>query len=369
MKKTVIYNFFFGLVWIVNPSAWTAEVIETKLHSDILNKETNIAAIIPTGFNSDEAYPALYLLHGLGGNYRNWIDATDLKNYAENYNFFIVMPDAGKSWYLDSPVVPESQYESYIVEELVPFINTWYNAQNSSYRAICGTSMGGHGAVLLALRHPEIFDAASSLSGALDITAHPDWGDVWGLDSLLSTFEANPENWRENCCYDVLENYSPHFKLFFDCGDADPFVLQDNRRFAARCDSLGIDHLYEEYAGEHKWIYWDSRIEKHLHFHQQNYELTSVKHQNAESVKTNAWPNPFNSNVTITINEPLLSSTVSIYNVYGQKVKSLSVASGQQNVVQWNGANDLGIQSPSGIYFLAFETTTGVKSVKLNYVR
>jgi S-formylglutathione hydrolase FrmB len=369
MRKYFLHIFILFLFDVLSLSAKPVRVVTIGRYSDVLDKMMETAVIAPADLTSEDSYPVLFLLHGLGGNYRNWLEVTDILSYAENYNFVIVLPDAGKSWYLDSPVVAESHYESYVINELVPQIDAWHGMTKSSYRGICGTSMGGHGAVLLALRHPDVFDAASSLSGALDITAHPEWGGVWSLDSLLNPYDMNPEHWHHNCCYDLIENFQPQFKLFFDCGDADPFVLHDNRRFAARCDSLGIAHLYDEYPGEHKWTFWDQRIQKHLDFHQQNAETTGVKHGLYDTDTASAWPNPFNSHVTISISEPLSNSSVSIYNIYGQKIKSLPAIRSHQQDISWNGRNDFGYSVPSGIYVVTFETSTGAKSIKLNYVK
>lgn len=74
------------------------------------------------------------------------------------------------SWYFDSPVDTAYRYETHISKEVVGFIDGHYRTRaNKKYRAITGLSMGGHGALFIALRHSDIFGAAGSISGGVDL--------------------------------------------------------------------------------------------------------------------------------------------------------------------------------------------------------
>ena len=106
------------------------------------------------------------------------VDAAKLaeKAMADTYGVIIVMPDGGfDSWYYDSPVEPTYRYETFVARELVEYIDSHYRTKaEPSARAIAGLSMGGHGALYLAIRHQNVFGAAGSLSGGVDIRPFPD---------------------------------------------------------------------------------------------------------------------------------------------------------------------------------------------------
>lgn len=119
-------------------------------------------------------YPVVYLLNGHGGNQNSWGGLIPLDTVATTYSVIIVTPDGRNSWYWDSPVRPEMQMESFIIDELVPFVDSKYRTIPSPRsRAITGLSMGGHGALWLALRHPDVFANAGSTSGGVDIMPFP----------------------------------------------------------------------------------------------------------------------------------------------------------------------------------------------------
>jgi S-formylglutathione hydrolase FrmB len=366
-----IFLYFIIIVFSMQPPCSAASLEKIEFFSNFTQRNQPVNVILPTDYNADHSYPAVYLLHGVGGNETDWVEATDILAYAAFYNFLLVMPDAEKSWYVDSPVVPESQYESYLVRELVPFIDANYSTAGDLYRGITGVSMGGHGAILLALRQPKVFTAASSLSGALEITSHPQWGDIWGLDSLLGVFEANPDIWENFSCYDLIQTHRPRQKLFFDCGDADPYILEDNRHFALRCDSMGVAYDYQEYSGAHKWTFWDLRIQEHLSFHAANVLKADVKNNvDRPEIKSSAFPNPFNSHVTIDIKLPSSTTKVYIFNLQGRMVKKLNVARSTENSrATWNGTNDLGALVASGVYFAKIESLVFSSILKIIYAR
>ena len=114
-------------------------------------------------------YPVLYLLHGLYGNFENRDKLTHLSTYAAGMNWIIVMPDAGNSWYSNSATVPRDKFEDYIAKDLIAEIDGKYRTIPARRaRAVAGLSMGGYADMKLALRNPQLFAFAGSLSGALD---------------------------------------------------------------------------------------------------------------------------------------------------------------------------------------------------------
>src|SRR5215203_4387970 len=115
--------------------------------------------ILPDGCRDHEReLPVLYLLHGLFGNCANWTELTGLAAYAEGKRIGIVMPDGGDGWYTDSATRSGDKYESYLLDEFLPYIEDRYGiSKNRAGRAVAGLSMGGYGALKFALKRPDLF--------------------------------------------------------------------------------------------------------------------------------------------------------------------------------------------------------------------
>ncbi len=220
-------------------------------------------------------YPVLYLLHGWSGSYRDWSSHTDLKPLVDRYQLIIVCPDGGYAgWYIDSPIKKDSQYETYIAREVVQYIDEHYpTLADSIHRAICGLSMGGHGAISLICKYPEVFGAASSMSGVMTLD---DPNRRAGLNVVLGSFETNQLLWEKySCLYLVYKLRKKSKALLFDCGIKD-FCLDGNRRIHQKLMELGIAHEYYERPGAHTWEYWVNALEYHLLFFNK-FWLTPVK--------------------------------------------------------------------------------------------
>ena len=268
MKKlfTAIY-IFIGMHAI----AGSVDTIEMK--SKYLKKAIKFVVVQPSHqnkqTNSQSRYPVVYLLNGYDGNYAQWTTtAPQLVKTADDLNIILVYADGGKSsWYFDSPIDSNSQYESYITKELVPFVDANFPTKsNPKSRAITGLSMGGHGAMYLAIRHSDIFGAAGSTSGGFDFRP---FSKSWNLPNLLGDYESNKERWYDHT---VLRNVelltNKQLAIIFDCG-VDDFFIAVNRALHEKLLKLKIDHDYIERAGEHNHAYWKSSINfQMLFFHQ-----------------------------------------------------------------------------------------------------
>ena len=273
MKKMITALFIlFGLHAI----AGNVDTIEIK--SGYLKKATKFVVIQPTNQNlqnnTQARYPVVYLLNGYGGDYGQWpITTPQLTKTADDLKIIFVCPDGGiGSWYFDSPIDSSIRYESYITKELVPYIDAHFSTKASSKsRAITGLSMGGHGALYLAIRHSDIFGAAGSTSGGVDFRAFP---NRWDIKKALGEYESNKERWYE---YTVMRQVellkNNQLALIIDCG-IDDFFMPVNRTLHEKLLQLKIDHDYIERPGEHNHIYWGSSIDYQIlffhHFFQKN---------------------------------------------------------------------------------------------------
>src|SRR6266704_4062969 len=242
-------------------------VKDAVFHSGSLERDMRYRVLLPLGYAKGGRFPVVYLLHGLYGDYLNWGTRTQLENYARNLHLQIIMPDADDSWYTNSATVAGDKFEDYVAKDLVNEIDEKYRTIRVRHgRAIAGLSMGGYGAVKLALKYPGLFELAGSLSGAFNAAQN--------LDTLRPEFAAKlrevfgNEGSRERAENDVLlllntshQTSYPYFYL--GCGTAD-FFLDTTRAFVMQLSSRKIAYEYHETPGEHTWEYWDRELQSML---------------------------------------------------------------------------------------------------------
>lgn len=222
----------------------------------------------PTTYNLDSLkYPAVVLLHGYGGSFRQWSSISDLQHYADMYKMLIFCPDGFyESWYIDSPIDSTSKYESFFREDFLPTIFNNYNI-DSNCVFITGLSMGGHGALYLFMKNHEIFRAAGSISGVLDLR----FSSVANksLTKILGPKIPDNQNWEKySLHYNIVTLKEINKPLIVDCGKQD-FLIKVNRRFATKCKNLGLNIVYSESDGKHDRDYWKRMLPNHLmYFHQ-----------------------------------------------------------------------------------------------------
>ena len=230
-----------------------------------LNKMASFVAILPE--RKAGPYAVLYLLHGLSDDHTAWVRRTSIERYVGDLPLIVVMPNGERGWYADAKGNPNSAFETFITKDLVGFVDgTFQTISKRKGRAIAGLSMGGYGAFKLALQHPDLFCAAVSFSGALDMQARMDnrpdrsaeYGIIFG-DRIAGT--------REDVLT-LLKNSDPANRpaLWMSCGTEDG-LIDDSRRAHKLMEALSIPHFYREDPGyAHAWNYWDTAIQDALKF-------------------------------------------------------------------------------------------------------
>src|SRR5438552_3027910 len=249
----------------------SASVETIQFQSKLTNATLPYNVILPPDYRGSRAtrYPVLYLLHGFGGHYSDWVTRTNVADYAAQYRMIVVMPEGNNGWYTDSAGVASDKYESYILKELIPDVQKRYRTIEARYgRAVAGLSMGGYGALKFGFKTPETFAFVGSLSGAL---AAPAWteDDLKNLksirDSVFSVFgSVGSETRKANDIYEMTRGLSaarvaalPY--IYLDCGTED-FLIGLNQQFAALLREKKIPHEYRELPGDHNWAYWDQQV-------------------------------------------------------------------------------------------------------------
>ncbi len=254
-------NYLFSLLamWCV-ADVYAAEVDTVAVDSRAMNKTIKTVVVIPENYASLDSLPVVYLLHGYSGNYADWVNnAPEIKDFADRYHFMIVCPDGGfGSWYWDSPVDDSFQYETFVSRELVDWVDANYKTiQNRNGRAISGLSMGGHGALYLAMRHLDVYGAAGSTAGGVDIRPFP---LNWDMAKRLGSYADYPERWEAHTVINQLHRLTPDkLALVIDCGTSD-FFYGVNEQLHRKLLDRNIPHTYITGPGAHNWTYWQQSI-------------------------------------------------------------------------------------------------------------
>ena len=257
MQKLLFLAF---TLWLGLATSLHATVDTLALQSPKMNKTVKSVVITPDNNTPEKRYPVLYLLHGHSDLYDGWIKkVANIKELANQYQTIIVCPDGGfSSWYMDSPIDPGYQYETYIINELIPAIDSRYKTlKQRESRAITGLSMGGHGALYLAIRHRDLFANAGSMSGGVDLTFSV---TSWDIAKKLGPYEGNEELWHKNSVITIARQLkNRELNLTIECGTED-FFIGINRMLHTLLTERKIAHDYTERPGGHNWNYWANAI-------------------------------------------------------------------------------------------------------------
>ena len=274
MKK-LHYTLFLVLLFF---SAQAAQVDTIQVFSASMNKNIKTCVIVPDNYKkSKKKFPVVYLLHGYSGNYATWVKSfKEVSQQVDRYGFIAIGVDGNySSWYFNSPIDPTFKYETYIIDELVPFIDKKYKTIASREgRAISGLSMGGHGSLYLSLKHQDVFGAAGSMSGGVDIRP---FSEKWDIKKRLGAINDFPDNWEKNTVVNLIElNQNNNLKLIIDCG-VDDFFIDVNRELHQKMLALKIDHDYIERPGKHNIDYWENSLKFQLLFFYNFFHSSPIK--------------------------------------------------------------------------------------------
>lgn len=289
-------------------------VLTDSLWSYALGTYKHVVVYLPPSYDRSSArYPVAYYLHGWSGDETNWTKAGHLDASMDTLiaggmrEMIVVMPDGDDSWYMtaaglpDVPgcvrtlpsyvsdpntyCVPWPHYDDYIAYDVVRWTDATFRTRaDRAHRGVAGLSMGGYGAVMLALQYPETFAAAASHSGVV-------WPLEWAPDGVVVRAAGTPDSiwnatrngavWRSRQVYfgkDTAAWYArdpvhmldrararkvPLPALKADCGDGDPY-LPGNRAFREALRARGVNLVYNEYPGRHDWNYWRAHARESL---------------------------------------------------------------------------------------------------------
>ena len=255
-------------------------LLNVSFFSPALRRTVPLVVVLPTdkqlpgqpGYQKAAPYKTLYLLHGVFGSCLDWLSGTRVRALAQNANLCVVMPSGDNKFYADSSISGD-RYGTFIAKDLVEFVEASFPvSKKREDRFIGGLSMGGYGAIVNGLRHPETFGAICGLSSALikarilqsveekgkDLFTRTEYKTMFGLDDIKD-FERSEHDYDALARKGARRSKKPN--LYLCCGTED-HLIDVNRDFRDLATELGFNVTYEEWTGDHNWKFWDESIEK-----------------------------------------------------------------------------------------------------------
>jgi S-formylglutathione hydrolase FrmB len=245
-------------------------LIRCDFSSDALQLGTSMTVLLPqhaaaqigiTGHDVSTPPPVLYLLHGLTDDDTAWTRYTSIERYAAERGLVVVMPQVHRSFYADE--VHGGRFWTFLSEELPAVVSSFFRVSTRREDTfVAGLSMGGYGAFKWALRAPERFAAAASLSGVLDLAYMLESDERPHIAELGSRiFAGRPVAGTDDDLMHLLATGRPadRPRLLLRCGTGD-HLLAHSERFLAACRRHGVEIDASFGPGAHEWGYWDTEI-------------------------------------------------------------------------------------------------------------
>ena len=256
-------------------------LIQVNFLSKTLMRTVPVNVILPVDklafpgmpVREDKPYKTLYLLHGVFGNYTDWVSGTNIQRWAEEKNLAVVMPSGDNMFYVDNPGV-NNYYGEFIGRELVEITRKMFPLSHKKEDTfIAGLSMGGYGAIRNGLKYHDTFGCIAGLSSALLTDGIENRSDdvdffiesrsyaqgCFGDLTKVTDSDKNPKWLAKKLAEEKIE--MP--KIYMACGDSD-FLLAANRDFKEYLEGLGVPVTFEEGVGAHEWDFWNRYIKKVL---------------------------------------------------------------------------------------------------------
>lgn len=234
--------------------------LSTDFDSKALQMPVSVNILVPQGAGN---YKTIYLLHGAGGDKSTWLLKTRIADYAEEKNVAVIMPSGNNSFYVNQK--HGKNYMDFICNELPQLCESWLPLLNDrKNRMIAGMSMGGYGAFVNALHHPEIFGYAASFSGTLDIMKRYD--DPRELDMYRVFGDRNELKNSNHELFELINQSADNLtdgypKFMIMCGEQDERLEMSEKAYA-QMSKNGYSTTFEKSLGGHDFTYWDMCIKK-----------------------------------------------------------------------------------------------------------
>ena len=254
-------------------------LIQMNIQSQSLMRTVPVNVILPVDKmafpgmprREEKPYKTLYLLHGVFGNYTDWVCGTRIQRFAEENDLAVVMPSGDNAFYVDQPAA-NNFYGRFIGEELVELTRKMFPlSRKREDTFIGGLSMGGYGAMRSGLKYSDTFGCIAALSSAFLL-------EEMASRTRDGGFFLQSKSYAEACFGDLSkllgsdkdpkylvkqlkEEGKPLPRIYMACGEADS-LLGSNQAMAAFLEEQGADVTFEVGPGSHEWDFWDAYIKK-----------------------------------------------------------------------------------------------------------
>jgi enterochelin esterase-like enzyme len=241
-------------------------LFDAEMWSPILQRQMMFRIYLPPDYFYTDArrYPTMYMLHGAGGNYTEWSDSylpqqlDDMIVRREVEPMIVVMPDGGdRTYWANWDEGP--RWSDYVAEDVVAEIDSRFRTiNNQGGRAIGGLSMGGLGALQIAMRHPYVFGVVGAHSPSIRLEPDP---ELWFLSP--SSFLAHNPMW--------LANYPGSERMIYwlDVG-ADDWWRPNIEELRDTLQLARLNLTWRVFDGSHEAEYWITHVPDYLRFYSDN---------------------------------------------------------------------------------------------------
>jgi S-formylglutathione hydrolase FrmB len=261
MKKISMMCFIITLILPV----FGQRLVHGQVYSAKMNKKIPVVIITPNIIEG-KSYKSVYILHGYSGNSErtHQHDIPDLAVKSELYQTIYILPDGNfNSWYVDSSIDTGSQYQTFIGDELVRYVDSHYPVlANRESRGILGWSMGGYGAINIGVTYSKTFSLVGSSCGALDFARFGEAYHGYQVDKVLGPYQQLDKSYLTSSRIEKMKTADQHYIL--DCGIDDEQMIGMNRDFHDQLIKANVDHIYQESEGKHDTAYWSRSLSHQL---------------------------------------------------------------------------------------------------------
>lgn len=236
---------------------------QCNFYSDSLKYHTDINVLLPKPSGGDEKFPVLFLLHGGAGDHNSWMRQTGAERYAREHGVALVMPSGHNSFYCDA--VYGEAFFTYITEELVPFVRRLFPVSDKREETFfAGSSMGGYGSTLVAMKRPDLLSAFGVFSGAIDPYRIETRLREIGINEVRFNLIFGGSEIIRGGPYDLYklvrdfpDNENKAFSVIY-CGEEDTINYDMNVELYEALLEKEFESRFVARSGGHDFLFWDS---------------------------------------------------------------------------------------------------------------
>lgn len=268
------------------------------MKSRILRQDVKFSVCLPVNYyDGNQSYPVVYLLHGLGDDETAWLEYGQISQSSEHLAekgeivpMIFIMPQGYRNYYVND-YKGTFLYQDMFVKELVPYIDSLFRTiADKQHRALMGYSMGGFGALILHLEHPDIFGSAVPLSISIRTDEQymtedaSEWDEQWGRlfgGPGLNGADRITEYYKQNNPFYIIPELSPddfkNYHIYIDNGDKEQTLCRSNEELHILMREMNFPHEYRVRNGGHSFEYWCSALPNALRFISDAFEAKSYR--------------------------------------------------------------------------------------------